>query len=291
MGSLFIDDVVSEALSHVGEVCGKTNEFSAELDSVGYFNGPKNGVANSCSIYLHDMTYRSTRNASLEIDPDKWDSYYFLFCPSNPASNCGAGCTQQAGYFASGNSLYHSTQDAAVGDWCFFSHDGGETYYHVGLVTDWGYNEDEGCDGIWTVEGNTNGGYVGTHFYSYGKCAELSCAFGRPRYDGRTCPTGEKEPEPQKEDPKPTPIPEPEPTPEPEPSVRLFRVMTNSGSPLRLRAAPNIDSACLDLIPNGTVVAVSKIVDGEMINWNEEWAYTTYNGFTGYASCAYLVEE
>ena len=286
MGSLFAKDFLDNCASNIGAVCGKTNEFSAELDSIDYFNGKKNGIANSCSIYLHDMTYRSTRNADLEPDPDKWDSYYFLYCPSNPSANCGAGCTQQAGYFASGDAFFTDSSKAERGDWIFFTNDGGETFYHVGAVYDWGYVEELGTDGFTTIEGNTNGGYVAFHYYRYDD--PRIGGFGRPRYDGWECPTGEP-----KEDHEPEPTPEPTPTPEPIPDTDKtgnYRVRTN-GSPLRLRSAPNTDSACLGLIPNGTVIEVSKIVEGEMINWNTEWARTSYNGMTGYCSANYLEEE
>ena len=90
-----------------------------------------------------------------------------------------------------------------------------------------------------------------------------------------------KEPDTQKEDPKPEP--------KPEPTTKLYRVATRT-DPLRLRSAPNIDSACLDLIPKGTVIEVSAIVQGEMINWNEDWARTCYNGKNGYCSYNYLEE-
>ena len=285
MGSLYLKPIIELGLAQVGNECGKTNPYSAELDSVNYFNGKKNGVANSCSIFQCWLAYRNTLDADLQPHPDKYDAYYFLYQPSSSRQNCGAGCTQQAGYFKNGGAWYQEP-DACTGDWLFYTNDGGNTYYHVGLVIDWGeYPELGGKGGYKVLEGNTDGGYVAIHYVPFGD--SRIGGFGRPRYDGyelNTAPTPEPEPEPS-----PNPGTDPEPTPEP--SVRLFRVRTNSGSPLRLRAAPNIDSACLGLIPNGTVIAVSKVVNGEMINWNEEWAYTTFNGYTGYASCAYLIEE
>lgn len=277
MGSLFIADVLSNAYANVGAVCGKTNEFSAELDSIDYFNTKKNGVANSCSIFQCDMAYRSTRDANLEPCPDKWDALFFLYQPSNPKNNCGAGCTQQAGYFKN-NGAWYQEPDACVGDWIFFTNDGGNTYYHVGLVVDWGYFDELGADGYKTIEGNTNGGYVGIHYYKFGD--SRIGGFGRPRYDGRECPVKESEPEP---------IPEPTPVPEPKPTTRKFRVHTNGGI-LRLRSAPNTDSAYLIGIPNGTELDVSTIVEGESINYNTDWARTSYNGYCGYVSCAWIEE-
>lgn len=279
MGSLFAKDVIDNAWANVDAVCGKTNEFSAELDSIDYFNTKKNGVADSCSIFLCDMTYRSTRNASLEIDPDKWDSYYFLYQPSNPSSNCGAGCNFQVDYFRSGDAFFTDSSLAEKGDWIFFSKDGGQNFYHVGLIVAWGYVEELGTDGFTTIEGNTNGGYVAYKYYRYDD--PKIGGFGRPRYDGWEIPSNEKQTEKPKEDPKPEP--------KPEPTTKLYRVATRT-DPLRLRSAPNIDSACLDLIPKGTVIEVSAIVQGEMINWNEDWARTCYNGKNGYCSCNYLEE-
>lgn len=270
MGSLYAKDVIDNAWSNVGAVCGKTNEFSAELDSIDYFNGKKNGVANSCAIFLNDMTYRSTRNSDLEIDPDKWDSYYFLYQPSNPASNCGAGCTQQVGYFSSGGAFFTDSSKAEKGDWIFFTNDGGETYYHVGLIVGWGYVEELGEDGFTTVEGNTNGGYVAYHYYSYSD--SRIGGFGRPRYDGWECPTGAKEPNNPKEDSKPKPTPDPEPTPEPTPnpeptptpdpeptgSKYVVRVETK----LNVRTGPGTDNEIVAQLKNGDEVVVVAIQDG-----------------------------
>lgn len=208
MGSLYRKDVIDNAWSNVGAVCGKTNEFSAELDAVGYFNGPKNGVANSCSIFQCDMAYRSTRNSDGEIDPNKYDAYYFLYQPSSSSANCGAGCTQQVGYFKNGGAFFTDPQDAAVGDWIFFTNDGGETFYHVGLIVDWGYVEELGEDGFTVIEGNTNGGYVAYKYYKYGD-SKIG-GFGRPRYDGWAIDDVDGDGEPDYE---PTPAPEPQPEP------------------------------------------------------------------------------
>ena len=280
MGSLYCKPIIDLAYEQVGNVCGKTNEYSAELDSVNYFNGKKNGVANSCSIFQCWLAYRNTLDANLEPCPDKYDAYYFLFQPSSSRQNCGAGCTQQAGYFKNGGAWYEEP-DACTGDWIFFTNDGGQTYYHVGLVVDWGYFDELGAEGYKTIEGNTDGGYVAIHYYKFGD--SRIGGFGRPRYDGWELASN---PTP---DPEPTPEPVPEPTPTPEPKLKKYQVHTNGGI-LRLRSAPNTDSAYLIGIPNGTDLDVDEIVSGEMINWNEDWAHTTYNGYTGFVSCAWLVE-
>ena len=129
-----------------------------------------------------------------------------------------------------------------------------------------------------TIEGNTNGGYVGIHYYKFGD--SRIGGFGRPRYDGWELETAT---------PEPVPEPEPIPEPKPEPTTRKFRVHTNGGI-LRLRSAPNTNSAYLIGIPNGTELDVSAIVEGESINYNTDWARTSYNGYCGYVSCAWIEE-
>lgn len=79
----------------------------------------------------------------------------------------------------------------------------------------------------------------------------------------------------------PAPIPTPAPTPAPAPTTSAtYKVKTNTGVPLRLRSAPNTNSAVLTRIPNGTKVKVDKTSNG--------WAHTAYGGYTGWASLTYL---
>lgn len=65
-------------------------------------------------------------------------------------------------------------------------------------------------------------------------------------------------------------------------SADSYKVKTNSGAPLALRAAASKSSTCFVWIPNGTALKVDKIVDG--------WAHTSYGGYTGYCSTAYLTK-
>lgn len=74
--------------------------------------------------------------------------------------------------------------------------------------------------------------------------------------------------------------PAPTPAPAPEPASTKYKVKTNTGVPLRLRSAPNTKSTVLALIPNGTVINVTKTQNG--------WAYTCYNGYNGWCSMKYL---
>ncbi len=58
-----------------------------------------------------------------------------------------------------------------------------------------------------------------------------------------------------------------------------YKVVT-SGSYLNLRAAPDVNSASLERIPNGSVITVTDFTDG--------WAYTTYNSASGWVSMSYI---
>lgn len=67
---------------------------------------------------------------------------------------------------------------------------------------------------------------------------------------------------------------------EAKPAAKTYRVRTNSGLPLRLRAEPNINSEKLCTIANGTKITVTETRNG--------WAKTTYAGKTGWCSMTYL---
>ena len=78
-----------------------------------------------------------------------------------------------AQYYKDNNAFDTSTQYACTGDQIFFKNDNGLS--HTGIVVDW---DDKG---IYTVEGNTNGGKVAKKFYSYS--SPNIAGFGHPRYD------------------------------------------------------------------------------------------------------------
>lgn len=275
MGSCFAKWSCDYAESQIDYTEGPNNwnKFAAELDDINYYEGcgKKQNLPWCCSYVNACILHGCTTNT----DP-KWTAYYVMY---QRTPNLSAVVSYMADYFKDNDAYFTDTQDLERGDIVFFQNDDG--LCHVGICVDW----DD--DGFYTCEGN-KGDAVQKCFYRYGEVGGYVAGFGRPRYDAWDEETSEKEPDNQKEDPKPTPEPEPEPTPEPK--VQLYRVRTN-GSPLRLRSAPNTDSACLGLIPNGTVIAVSGMVQGEMINWNEDWARTTYDGMVGYCSANYLEEE
>ena len=276
MGSLYVKDVIGTALAEEGYQGGKkTSKYSAELDSINYWNmGAKDGSADWCSIFVNWCIYRSTRNASGEIDPDKWDAHFFTYEPDT-GENLGAGCGYSADYYmqndawSEGGSAY--CQGARVGDQVFF-----RNFAHTGLVYGWDDNY------IYTIEGNVNGNRVETRRYSL---SDTSIdGFGHPRYDGDEYPTSDDFSDTAPE-PEPTPAPNPDTTPEP--YTVWFKVHTNGGV-LRLRSAPNTSSAYLIGIPNGTELESNAIVEGEEIEGDTRWAHTTYKGYTGFVSCAWL---
>ena len=282
MGSLYKKDVVNAALNEVGYVGGKgTSKYSHDLDQCNYWQmSPKDGCpdADWCSIFVNWCIYVSTRNSSGEIDPDKWDAHYFTFEPDS-GENLAAGCGYAADYYMQHDAWSETCQGACVGDQVFFRH-----FAHTGLVVDW---DDEY---IYTVEGNTrvDGDPYHVAYKKYRLGDPDIDGFGHPRYDGDEYPTtsAPKEDNKPKEDAKPEPTPAPVPE---APKKEVYKVTTNGGV-LRLRSAPNTDSAYLIGIPNGTEIEVSAIVDGEMINWCEDWAKTCYQGYNGYVSCAWITK-
>lgn len=257
---VYTKDSVQWWLAQVGKPCGKTNEYSAYMDGYKFYNYPKNGSANSCAIFydtaiMKCMSPEANANAARAI-----------LCEPN-VDNCGAGCTQKVAYYkAAGRFYYHKAKGcpAQVGDEVFFKRSNG-AIYHTGAVVDWDNK------GIYTVEGNTDGGKVAKKFYSYSDSKLYG--YGRPKW------TGYARPEPK-----------PEPTPTPAPTTEKYKVETNGGK-LSLRNAPKLTgSIVIAEIPNGTEIDVSEIVQGEMVNNCTEWAHTTYEGKSGYCTCSWLVK-
>lgn len=310
MGEVYIKAVIDLALQQVGKECGKTNEYSKQLDSVEFYNFPKNGVADSCSIFVDDMVFRCS---------DPQDAAYVrsvMYEPDN--DNCGASCKYAAGYFKKHKAYITKPKDFQLGDKIFFKKKDGKLY-HTGIIVELG-------DKITTVEGNTNGGKVAKKTYSFND--EKIDGAGRPRYTAFEAPTEEP-----KDDPQPVPAPEPvtppdlpsksidelareviagkwgngserkmrlnnagydyaavqkrvnemlSPSQKPSTSTK-YVVRTNSGLPLRLRKQPNTHCDVLASMDVGTELEVTSIVNG--------WARTTYNGKTGYCDASFLKRE
>lgn len=170
MGSCYAKKAVDIALSEVGyQGDGKYCKYSEELDAVKYFNYPKNGAADWCSIFVNWCIYKAT----VWPDEDVYTAHYMMYEPDT--DNAAAGCTQAAGYFKSNNAWYTNPKDFERGDQIFFWKSN-KAIYHTGIITGW--NE----KGLEVVEGNTNGGMVAKKFYSYEY--EKIAGVGRPCYDG-----------------------------------------------------------------------------------------------------------
>jgi len=273
MGSLYKADVVRTALNEVGYQGGKgTSKYTRDLDNVNYWQMPaKDGCpdADWCSIFVNWCIWKSTRNSSGSIDPDKWDAHYFTFEPDS-GENLAAGCGYAADYYMQHDAWSETSQGACVGDQVFF-----RNFAHTGIVVDWDdYN-------IYTVEGNASGYQVVRRSYSLDD-PQID-GFGHPRYDGDEYPTTStpKEPEKPKEEPKPEPKPE---------TPKYNYIVTTNGGILRLRSAPTTNSAYLIGIPNGSKLKVSQIVDGQEVDGSDQWAMTCFDGYNGFVSCAWISE-
>ena len=258
MGSCYAKKACDIALNEVGyQGDGKWCKYSAELDSVDYFNYKKNGSADWCSIFVNYCVWKACIEPSPDDDPEgaKWTAYYMMCEPSSSSANCAAGCGYAADYFMQNDAWDSSTQYAERGDQIFFVNSSG-VFYHTGIVVDW----DD--DGLYVVEGNTNGAQVAKKFYSYSD--SRIAGFGHVRYDGWELSSGnEKEPDHSKDDSKPKPEPEPipEPTPDPEPAPTPeppkgdeYRV--NVETKLNVRTGPGTDNDVVAQLDDGDVVTV-----------------------------------
>ena len=180
MGSCYAKGAVDYALAQVGCACGKYNDYAALLDSVNYFNTPKQGV-DSCSVFVNACVLLGgcvDPSANDDIEAAKWTALYMMYEPQD-GSNAAAGCTQAAGYFKANNAWYTDPKDFERGDQIFFWKSN-KAIYHTGIIVDW----DE--EGVKVVEGNTTyegiSGMVGLKKYPYN--SEKIAGVGRPRYDG-----------------------------------------------------------------------------------------------------------
>lgn len=170
MGSCYAKKAVDLALAEVGyQGDGKYCKYSEELDAVKYFNYPKNGAADWCSIFVNWCIYKAT----IWPDEDVYTAHYMMYEPDT--DNAAAGCTQAAQYFKNHDAWYTNPKDFERGDQIFFWKSN-KAIYHTGIITGWNEN------GLEVVEGNTNGGMVAKKVYSYDD--EKIAGVGRPRYDG-----------------------------------------------------------------------------------------------------------
>ena len=241
MGCLYSRDLIKIALGEVGyEAEGKWNKYAYDLDQVDFFTGcgKKQGL-DWCSVFTSWCAYQAIRNDSGEFEPDVWDAHYFLYQPDS--NDCAAVIKYVVQYYKQNDAWYEDPQDLSVGDQIVFQNSNG--YSHTGWCYDWDDN------GFYTVEGNTNGGKVDTHFYSYDEFGKYVAGFGRPRYDGKEFPTSEKTEEPVKEDPKPAPEPE-------KPSSDFIEYTVDVKDFLNVRIGPSSDHRKIGELYGGAVVRV-----------------------------------
>ena len=143
-------------------------KYARDLDSIGYFNGKKNGYA-WCASFV----------AWCFVNAFGMETAQTLLC--HPARGDGASCTMGRLYYREAGRYYKSGPKA--GDQIFFTKDNGKNCNHTGLVT----KVENGT--VYTIEGNTssavgvvdNGGCVRAKSYplTYAKID----GYGRPRYE------------------------------------------------------------------------------------------------------------
>lgn len=236
------DDVAKTALAQVGKSCGKTNPYSAELDKVNFYNGKKNGIADSCSIFVDDMVYRNTSPQTAH------NARSVLYEPD--VDNCGAGVVFAAQYFKAHKAWIDgkNAAKAKVGDKVIFAADKYKKkanpygYYHTGVVV----AVDTKKKKITTVEGNTNGGKVAKKTYSFTNSVITKGGFGRPKYTAKPAtsnPVEEKPSDKIEEPSKPVsvPVPTPAPAKPTAPSGKTYRVIAVHGLNVRKGAGKNFD--------------------------------------------------
>ena len=139
---------------------GKWNKYAAYMDSLGMYNGPKNGY-DWC-----DVTYDC--GIAQTFGPDMVQPML-----NQPKGGCGAGCEFSAQYYKDMGRWSH---EPSLGAQIFFGN-----YDHTGCVV--GYN-----DGVvHTIEGNTgygsgySGGAVLEHTYDRGSA--WIAGYGTPRWE------------------------------------------------------------------------------------------------------------
>lgn len=174
----YLEKKTNAQLTSKTENAGKGNytKYAAYMDGIAFYNGPKNGY-DWCAVFI-GWCFTQAFGAA--------DAQKLLYLP--PKSS-GASCTYLAGRFRANGRLYTTPK---VGDLVFFTSNGGETYYHIGIV----YNVDDQY--VYTVEGNTGGGSAviangGGVFKKKYRKSSTSMRYGRPEYDAAPVESGWKE--------------------------------------------------------------------------------------------------
>lgn len=146
---------------------GNYTKYAAYMDSIGFYNGPKNGY-DWCAVFigwLFVMAFGAVKAQELLCLPTK---------------SSGASCTYLAGRYKAQKRLFAA--DPQTGDLILYTRDGGRTFYHIGIVTKVDAHH------IWAIEGNTSGGSAvianggGVAEKKYLR-RDVSAWFARPAYD------------------------------------------------------------------------------------------------------------
>ncbi len=244
MSSIYSKPVCDLAWAQVGysQYDGKHTKFAADLDAVGFYNYPKDGECDWCSIFVDWLIYQNTLNSMSVLEPDADAARDYLCEPYS--GNAGAGCTQSASYFRSRGLFVTDPADMKCGDKIFFQRSDG-AIYHTGVIVDWGYVEELGTDGFTVIEGNTNGGQVAYKYYRFDD-PKIAGA-GSIQYDGYEMP-GVK-------DETPAPVASPD-----KPLVKKYKVCVNSW--LNVREGAGKDYPAIWKLKNGDVISIYELKNG-----------------------------
>lgn len=273
MGNVYKQDVIKSMKEDAATgYCsnGHYNKYAEELDKCNYYNYPKNGVCDHCSIAVDYHIYINTIPAK-----SKYDALRVMCEPQSAGANAGAGCTQKVQYFKNANRWIDgkNTKDVATGDEAFFKNSNG--WYHTGVVVDWD------ADGLYIYEANTAGkGLTQIKFYTYSQAQSKIGGYGRPQYDGDERPKTENVKEPEQ-------TAETQQNEQQAANNKRYTVRT-SGDALRIRENATTDSKQVGYIPNTRVIESLEVVSGEFIGGCNVWVKTNFNGVTGYVSGKYL---
>jgi len=245
MSSIYSKPVCDLAWKQVGysQYDGKHTKYAADLDAVDFYNYPKDGACDWCSIFVDWLIYQNTLNSMSVLEPDADAARDYLCEPYS--GNAGAGCTQSASYFKSRGQFLTNPAEMKCGDKIFFQRSDG-AIYHTGIIVDWGYIEELGCDGFTVIEGNTNGGQVAYKYYCYDD--PKIAGVGSIQYDGYEMPGAKDE--------APAPVASPE-----KPLVKKYKVI-NILSFLNVREGPGREYKSIWKLYNNDEVSIYEIKNG-----------------------------
>ena len=246
MSSIYSKPVCDLAWKQVGysQYDGKHTKYAADLDAVDFYNYPKDGACDWCSIFVDWLIYQNTLNSMSVLEPDADAARDYLCEPYS--GNAGAGCTQSASYFRSRGLFVTDPADMKCGDKIFFQRSDG-AIYHTGIIVDWGYVEELGTDGFTVIEGNTNGGQVAYKYYRFDD--PKIAGVGSIQYDGYELPSNIKD-----EDPAPVASPD-------KPLVKKYKVI-NIFTFLNVREGPGKDYKAIWKLYNNDEINIYEIKNG-----------------------------